>query len=104
VIIIGILAAIAIPVFLAQRENAASAAARANIRTAGTAEQAAYTDTGSYVALTALGPHGFQAAGAAPPVVEVSQNATDYCFSATGGGDTWYMDHERGAPSAAVCT
>ena len=104
VIIIGILAAIAIPVFLAQRDNAESSAAKANLRTASTAEQAAYTDTGGFLALTALGPHGFNAGGVEPAVVQVSQTATAYCFKSVGGGDTWFMDNTRGAPSATACT
>ncbi len=54
VIIIGILAAIAIPTFLAQRENAESRSAEANVRTAGTSEQVAYTETGAYVAVPTL--------------------------------------------------
>lgn len=104
VIIIGILAAIAIPVFLSQRENAESNAARADVRTAGTAEQAAYTETGAYVAASALGPYGFNAADATPTVTG-GVGATDdvYCIQATSGGDTWYMDETRGAPSNTAC-
>ena len=86
VIIIGILAAIAIPTFLAQRDNAESNAARANVRTAATAEQAAFTETGAYVAASALGPYGFNATDANPPVTG-GVGATDdvYCLQATGG-------------------
>jgi type IV pilus assembly protein PilA len=104
VIIIGILAAIAIPVFLAQRDKAESNAARANVRTAGTAEQAAYTDTGKYVAVTALGPHGFNADGVEPAVQQVSVSDDAYCIKSTGGGDTWYMSEDRGSPSTTACT
>lgn len=102
VIIIGILAAIAIPVFLAQRDNAESNAARANVRTAGTAEQAAYTETGAYVDETALGPYGFNADGVEPPVTGTGSGDT-YCIQSTGGSDTWYMDESRGSPSTTAC-
>jgi type IV pilus assembly protein PilA len=104
VIIIGILAAIAIPTFLAQRDKAESNAARANVRTAATAEQAAYTETGSYVLVAALGPHGFNAAGAEPAVTGGGAGNT-YCVEATGGGDTWVMQQDMGAPQivAAGC-
>jgi type IV pilus assembly protein PilA len=97
VIIIGILAAIAIPTFLAQRDKAQSNAAKANVRTAATAEQAAYTETGAYVAVNLLGPHGFNAAGAAPPVTGTNTD-DEYCLEATGGGVTWVMRHTYGSP------
>ncbi len=102
VIIIGILAAIAIPTFLAQRDSAESRAAQANVRTAATAEQAAYTEIGNYVAATALGAYGFNATGA-EPVVTGGGTADTYCLQATGGGDTWYMDEARGAPTQTAC-
>ena len=97
VIIIGILAAIAIPTFLAQRDKAQSRAAKANVRTAATAEQAAYTDNGAYVDPANLGPHGFNAAGVEPPVSGNGAAGT-YCLQATGGGDTWVMRQTYGAP------
>ena len=103
VIIIGILAAIAIPVFLNQRESAESSAARANVRTAATAEQAAFTEDGAFVAVTALGPYGFNAAGADPPVNGGGSGDT-YCVSSTGGGETWRMTQADGAPAiGAAC-
>ncbi len=102
VIIIGILAAIAIPVFLSQRANAESRAAQANVRTAGTAEQVAFTEQGNYVAVSALGPYGFNAAGATPTVTGGGSGNT-YCIQAAGGGNTWYMDESRGSPSQTTC-
>lgn len=53
VIIIGILAAIAIPVFLSQRAKARDAAAKSDVRNAATAEEAyltSSTDPGTYTA------------------------------------------------------
>lgn len=97
VIIIGILAAIAIPVFLAQRDNAESRAAQANVRTAGTAEQAAFTEEGNYVAVSALGPYGFNADGVEPPVTGGGTAGT-YCITSTGGDDVWVMRENMGAP------
>ncbi len=106
VIIIGILAAIAIPTFLAQRDNAESRSAQANVRTAGTAEQVAFTDTGAFLAVGALGPHGFNSAGTTPAVTG-GVGATDdvYCLESTGGGDTWVMEESYGSPQivAAGC-
>ncbi len=104
VIIIGILAAIAIPTFLAQRDKAQSNAAKANVRTAATAEQAAYTETGAYVAVNALGPYGFNAAGTQPAVTGgVGADPKTYCVQSTGGGDTWKMTQAQGAPTAGAC-
>lgn len=53
IIIIGILAAIAIPVFLNQRNNAYNSAAESDLRNMATAEVATFTSTGSYVACAA---------------------------------------------------
>jgi type IV pilus assembly protein PilA len=51
ILIIGILAAIAIPAFLNQRQKAYDAAAKSNLRTAQTAEETYSTDNnGSYTA------------------------------------------------------
>lgn len=49
VIIIGILAAIAIPAFLGQQEKAEDASAKTLVRNAATAVEAAYVDTRSYL-------------------------------------------------------
>ena len=105
VIIIGILAAITIPTFLAQRDKAQSSAAKANVRTAATAEQAAYTDTGSYVAVSALGPYGFNAAGAEPAVTGgvLAADPKQYCVASSGGGTSWKMTQALGAPQTGTC-
>jgi type IV pilus assembly protein PilA len=66
-IIIGILAAIAIPVFLNQRKSGYDAGAKSDARNAATAEETYYTDNQNYVgaanlaaAVTALGPSGWK--------------------------------------------
>ena len=48
VIIIGILAAIAVPTFLSQRQKAGDSAAKADLRNAAVAMESYYTDNGSY--------------------------------------------------------
>jgi len=50
VIIIGILAAIAIPVFLSQREKAQTASVEADLRTAGTAATTCFAETSDFSA------------------------------------------------------
>lgn len=51
VIIIGILAAIAIPMFLGQREKANEASAKAAVRNAATAVEAAYVEKQDYTSI-----------------------------------------------------
>ena len=53
IIIIGILAAIAIPVFLNQRKKGYDAQAKSDLRNAATAEETVITDTPSYSTSTA---------------------------------------------------
>src|SRR3954471_24182241 len=50
-IIIGILAAIAIPVFLNQRKKAVDTSIKSDLRTVANEEETAYTDTQAYVAV-----------------------------------------------------
>jgi type IV pilus assembly protein PilA len=52
ILIIGILAAIALPAFLNQREKAQDANAKSDVRTAQTAMETYYTDHQSYVGAT----------------------------------------------------
>ncbi len=52
IIIIAILAAIAIPTFLGQRQKAQDAAAKSLVRNAMTAAESAYVDTRSFTAVT----------------------------------------------------
>ena len=53
IIIIGILAAIAIPTFLGQRARAQDASAKTDVRNGATAMEAAFTDTNDYSGITA---------------------------------------------------
>lgn len=53
VLIIGILAAIAIPAFLGQREKAQDGQAKSAVRNAASAAEAFYTDNQSYTGMTA---------------------------------------------------
>jgi type IV pilus assembly protein PilA len=110
-IIIGILAAIAIPVFLNQRKNGYRAALKSDLKNAATGVESAAADTdGDY---TAIGV----AAGAALPGGTVEFNPTsgvtttlakvsanDYCLSAVNtklAGETWYyLKSAGGVPTS----
>ena len=52
-IIIGILAAIAIPVFLNQRNSGYDAGVKSDLKNASTAEETSFTDSGAYVGVAA---------------------------------------------------
>jgi type IV pilus assembly protein PilA len=119
-IIIGILAAIAIPVFLNQRKNAVDASYKSDLRTIANELESYYTDNEVY-------PAGFSAVtavGATVPVgatnVKVSKNTSiaitfkdatkqAYCVladNASGkGSHNWaYMSDAGGLQPAAVTT
>jgi type IV pilus assembly protein PilA len=111
-IIIGILAAIAIPTFLNQRKNGYRSALKADLKNAATAiESAAVDQQGDFSAVVA--------AGDALPVGDVEFTATDgntvtvasvstisYCVEAENSslaGETWKFDKATGAPVEGTC-
>jgi type IV pilus assembly protein PilA len=74
ILIIGILAAIAIPAFLNQRGKAYDAAAKSNVRTAQTAEETYSTDNnGTYTAADT-------SAGAGDPLVQIEPSLNNKPF------------------------
>lgn len=109
VIIIGILAAIAIPVFLAQRNRAFEATVQSDLRNAGTAAQTCAslpTNNGSYAncgALTALQANGYNAS---PNVTLSNFVGTANRFAVDGvntnGGGTFNFDTNTGRVSAGA--
>ncbi len=105
VIIIGILAAIAIPIFLNQRNDAANAAARANVNTASTAQASHLAARGSFATTTAeLASYGFPT-NAVPAVTMPVATATTYCVQATSEAATPQIYvAKNGATTAVVGT
>src|SRR3954449_7122170 len=63
IIIIGILAAIAIPVFLNQRKKGYEASMKSDLRTAANEEETYFTDANSYAAVTTAGGKATVAGG-----------------------------------------
>jgi len=111
-IIIGILAAIAIPTFLNQRKNGYRSALKADLKNAATAvESAAVDQQGDFSAVVA--------AADTLPVGDVEFTATDgntvtvasvstisYCIEAENAslpGETWKFDKATGAPVEGTC-
>jgi type IV pilus assembly protein PilA len=111
VAIIGVLVAIAVPMFLNQIAKARDATAKANVREAASAMNVYITEENALPAtIDDLKGHGFQ--GSDPQVVMFvggTVAAPQWCLSApTNGGnfDNWVQQEELGAPqgNAAACT
>jgi len=109
IIIIGILAAIAIPVFLRQREKGFKADMKSALKNMATAIESAATETGGdYTGQTAASltaNEGFKYSGTLTPVVD-SADATGYCLEVTDSrlaGVTYRYDSNVGAPEEAAC-
>jgi type IV pilus assembly protein PilA len=101
IIIIGILAAIAIPVFLNQRKKGYDASAKSDLRNAATAEETVLTSGAAYSA--ALTAQGFK------PTTNVTTKAglngsTGYCLVANNSGsDKWFLyDSQNGGLKATA--
>jgi type IV pilus assembly protein PilA len=115
IIIIGILAAIAIPVFLNQRSNAWDAAVQSDLRNAATAQETYLTSQGVYSQETPAGAEledvGFKYSGAAnyaadPAAITVTAVAgNEYCLQATsaadGGAKIWSYSSPGGLVEGA---
>ena len=109
ILIIGILAAIALPAFLGQREKAQDAEAKTAVRTAASAAKAYYTDTQTYAsmdldALNDIEPSLAQGQGA----TLVVNSATDTSYSITvsskaNGGDNAFTISEVDGVATRTC-
>ena len=105
ILIIAILAAIAIPVFLRQREKGWKSQMESALKNAATAQESWLTQNNAYTTnLASLSAEGFRAAG---DVGVVIKNATStYCMYATHASlanTTYYYDSNVGRPSTTAC-
>jgi type IV pilus assembly protein PilA len=95
VIIIGILAAIAIPAFLNQRQRAWRSAVQSDLRNVAIEAETWYTDNGVYT--------GFAAADTADTTMDsTGVNAQDFCIEGTSTNDgtiVWSYDSDAVAPA-----
>ena len=108
IIIIGILAAIAIPVFLGQRHKGYDAAAKSDLRNLANFEEVYLSDYNSYGTLAdilATEPRVFATKTVTLTVVRID-GVNGYCLSASssGSGKTWFYDSRDGGlqPSGAT--
>ncbi|QOD93844.1 prepilin-type N-terminal cleavage/methylation domain-containing protein [Chryseoglobus sp. 28M-23] len=105
VIIIGILAAIAIPVFLGQQDAARDSQAESNLATAKVAYVSYLVSDSDGIAATT--PTAAELAelekfGWPTGVVTVVTPGAAFCFEAT-GSQTFHVDSTSGAPTAGTC-
>ena len=109
VIIIGILAAIAIPTFLNQRKRGWDAAAQSTLRNAAVAQESWATgNNGAYTAAVAnLQTEGFVVSAATPVTFPTAQtNTTTYCMTSSHTANTtsvWSMGSASGSPIKGTC-
>lgn len=112
IIIIGILAAIAIPVFLNQRKKGWDAAVQSDLKNAATTQETYLTENGAYSAETPvdataagdLGELGFKysAAGnydatAGQTINVIADAGNSFCIDAlSASGETWVYDNSAG--------
>lgn len=107
VIIIGVLAAIAIPVYIGVQNSAKDSSAQSDLTNAKIAVVAYYSDKSTFppvpLSATDLGKYGYSGSGvtnasAATAVI------TKFCLSAaSGSGTTWYIT-ESGSPTSTKPT
>jgi len=108
-IIIGILAAIAIPTFLSQRENGWRAALKTDLKNAAVGMESAATNVsnGSYAGLDEVAIAAEVGNGTADVTITVpTATATGYCIEAVHSslpGETWSFDSATGVPTQAAC-
>jgi type IV pilus assembly protein PilA len=102
IVIIGILAAIAIPNYLDQQEEARDSAAMAQLRTAATSQDLYHAKQDAFAAnATALEAYGFRQGG--QQVTVVAADASTYCMQAPGGTETFKMTQDTGKPVSGTC-
>jgi len=110
IIIIGILAAIAIPVFLNQRKKGWDSQAKSDLRNAATAQETYLTDFNVYTTSnTNLGTEGWKQSPDVTAFAVISTRGTtgadSYCMSATSRSTkVFYYDSAGGGVSTTACS
>ena len=116
IIIIGILAAIAIPVFLNQRKKGYEASEKSDLRTVANEMETYFTDNQTYTAPSQPGGAGTKVTVGSDSVSVSNGNSISivsgkignngYCLQATSnkGGATWYYDSLNGGVNNTGCS
>jgi type IV pilus assembly protein PilA len=112
VIIIGILAAIAIPTFLNQREKAWQKAAQSDLRNAATVMEEFFSDAGSYAATTGVSEPVFKTSDGVAvtyAAAALGRSTNGYCLNADhsklggGAGVDYHFKSTLGKPAVGAC-
>jgi type IV pilus assembly protein PilA len=110
ILIIGILAAIALPAFLGQREKGQDSSAKSDARNMVSHMESCFTDAETYLGCGAkqTAANTGLAIGAGKGQVSVTDSATGYVVvarsKATTAGRTFTITHASGAADARTCT
>ena len=112
VLIIAVLAAIAIPVFMVQRERAWSVHVKSTMRNAATAQESFAGDNGDLYSTTVAGliDEGLRFSATEVDFDDVdiiSTGPTSYCMQASSAylaTILWHHDSDVGAPREGACT
>ena len=100
IVIIGILAAVAIPVFLSQRQRGADATAKADLRQIAQSEESYLVDKGTYATLPVLllTEDGIRLSRSVTVTLLAYSGSASYCLSAVNAasGLTWVYDSAGG--------
>lgn len=110
IIIIGILAAIAIPVFMNQRKKAVDSAMKSDLRTVATLVETALTDSNAYPTDTAAvkGLSDYKVSDGNDIAYELNTTGDGFCVTvsrttgAQPGTGTWLYDSTQGGIDTAV--
>ena len=108
VIIIGLLMAIAVPIYLNQRASAQDRAAEAQLRSAANAQASYYAQNNTFTNNeTALGPFGYPTSGAPDVSVTDPTDTTGnqtFCVTATSQtGNVYYSSNTNTTPHTGSC-
>jgi type IV pilus assembly protein PilA len=109
IIIIGILASIAIPIFLSQRNKGYDAAAKSDLKGMQVAEESYFSDYNSYTTSVSGSPglttEGFKGSASTTNTVVGIVGSTSYCLkSVSQTGTAYYLGNSSGGPSTTACT
>jgi type IV pilus assembly protein PilA len=104
VVIIGVLAAIAIPIFLSQKEKAAEAGVKSDLKSVSVYLESYFVDEGTYAGVTeeyALDEGFRRSVGTVE--FDIDADGSGYCLSGSHGGRTFYLDSDLGAVTTEGC-
>ena len=107
VVIIGVLAAIAIPLFLSQKDKAADAGVKSDIKNAQTYMETFFVDSATYVGGLAYlnsTASGYKSS-TGNTITVPSSSASAYCIQGVGvTGTTYNLKSATGAVATGACT